>query len=106
MDVECLCHIFLHELEHLRGRRHGKFSDGVISNLAKKIVDKYEDELPIGIIEEKKPEKKDLQMERYDHVMEMVKEKEMKIKRLNTQLKKWKVKQRYYENILMAAGKI
>lgn len=50
--------------------------------------------------------KRNLQLERYNNVMKHIKEAERKLKRWQKIVKKWKAKQRYYENSLIAANKI
>jgi len=50
--------------------------------------------------------REDLQLKRYKHVIEMIKQKEKILKRLRNQIKKWNVKRRYYQRILTTTGKL
>jgi len=50
--------------------------------------------------------REDLQLKRYNRVIEMISQKEKILKRLRNQIKKWSVKKRYYEKVLTATGKL
>lgn len=100
-SVHNIAFVFLHELQHYRGFRHGKIND---KNLMK-IAEKFK-HFPIQVEQPILKQKEDIRLKRYCHVLNMVKDKETKLKRLQGQLKKWKQKQKYYERTLKAAGKI
>ncbi|GAF91530.1 unnamed protein product, partial [marine sediment metagenome] len=98
--------VFLHELAHIRGYHHdaiGRYITKADEKRAKEIVGDFKFEM-------KKPKppkpKEDLQVRRYNHVIDMVTAKEKQIKRLQNQLTKWRRKKNYYERTLLAAGKI
>ena len=102
----------VHELYHCYGYTH---EDNVMFAPRKKVwventynydwTSKY----PVQFTTEKpkteKP-KTDIQVKRYLRVVDLLKAKQMVFKRLSNQIKKYASKKRYYENILMAAGKL
>ncbi len=105
IDPRLLARVFKHELDHCRGFKHnqmgGRFLD--MGNLEK---DNWALNYPIRQKESKVKPKPDLQLERYNHVLEMLKAKKSQLKRLQNQIKKWNQKRKYYESILIASGKI
>ncbi len=100
-SVHNIAFIFLHELQHYRGFKHGKINNKNLMNVAEKFK-----HFSIKVEQPILKQKEDIQLKRYCHVLNIVKDKETKLKRLQGQLKKWKQKQKYYERTLKAAGKI
>ena len=99
-SVHNIAFVFLHELQHYRGFQHGKINDKNLMNVAEKFK-----HFPIKVEQPILKQKEDIRLKRYCHVLNVVKDKEAKLKRLQGQLKKWKQKQKYYERTLKAAGK-
>lgn len=102
-----IAYVFEHEVQHNRGFRHNRY-DPTLSYCWTKDLSRWEWAKDYQI-REKQPRvkpKQDLQLKRYAHTKEMVEKKEKQLKRLQKQLKKWKQKERYYERVLTAAGKI
>lgn len=95
--------VFLHELQHSYGYHHDKISNGVLQKMAEGFCNEYE--LKMKEPEPAKP-KEEIQLKRYNHVIKMISKKESQFKRLSSSLRKWRIKQRRYEKILVAAGKI
>ncbi|MHA1410513.1 MAG: hypothetical protein ACTSQY_09465 [Candidatus Odinarchaeia archaeon] len=98
--------VFIHELQHTRRYEHralGACIDEADRKEAKEAIGDFE----FTFKQPKRPKpREDLQMRRYNHVLKMISDKERQLKRLQNQLKKWKQKRKYYENVLLAAGKI
>lgn len=100
-NVEHFVEVFIHEMSHIRGiRSHGAI--GTVKDEDLEWTKKYSVTQKEVIV---KP-KVDLQLKRYNHVIEIIKQKEKILKRLRNQIKKWNTKKRYYEKILTVAGKI
>ncbi len=95
-EVTALAQIFIHEVGHNQNLRHREMADWWNFN-----VD-YTNDFKIRMHQKKEKPKHNLQMKRYENVMVHINDKTKKIKRLNNQLKKWKLKQKYYENKLEA----
>jgi len=106
-----LAWVFIHELFHTLGRRHGamignyynKWKSGYLSDPEKM---NWIDDLPLRKKEIKIKLKEDLRLKRYEHVIAMLKDKKSKLKRLQNQIRKWNQKRKYYEQVLIANGKI
>lgn len=102
-----------HELNHIIGLDHAemkgsffaywKTSEELISSDLMQWALPY---LNIKRKEVKVKEKKDLQIVRYEKAQRVLEEKLKKFKRLQVQIKKWTTKVKYYEKVLVAAGKI
>lgn len=101
-----LAQIFDHEVQHLRGYRHESMRDWDLNNVGYEWATD-DKKYPLRKKEPVSPKPKDdLQLKRYQHTIRMVKDKEVKLKRLQTLLKKWKKRKRYYERVLVASGKV
>jgi len=100
-NVEHFVEVFTHEMSHIRGiRSHraiGIVEDGDLEWTSDYAVRQKEIKI--------KP-KPDLQMKRYERVLEMLKSKKSQLKRLQNQIRKWNQKRKYYENVLVASGKM
>jgi len=100
-NVERFVRIFIHEMSHIRGiRSHRAIGTVKDEDLG------WTKDYPVRqkeIIVKPKP---DLQVRRYEHVLEMLKAKKSQLKRLQNQIKKWNQKRKYYESVLVASGKI
>jgi len=97
-----LAKIFIHEMGHIRGYRHsgmGRWTEIDVPWIK-------DDEYQIRKKEVNKKPREDLQLKRYNHVIEMIREKEKILKRLRNQIRKWNQKRKYYERILVASTKI
>ena len=105
VDPRLFFRAFKHELDHSRGFKHnqmgGRYLD--IKDLER---DNWALEYPIRQKEARVKPKPDLQLRRYEHVLEMLKAKKSQLKRLRNQIKKWNQKRKYYESVLVASGKI
>jgi hypothetical protein len=104
-DQRLLARVFIHELYHCRGFSHDQMGE-VYLNIKNLEEDNWALEYPVRKILPKKKPKEDLQIKRYEHVLAMLKDKQLKLKRLQKQVKKWNAKKKYYEKTLVAAGKI
>jgi len=112
LSVLRVAEIFCHEYCHNLGYHHGgelshysKPEEFYLEDMSKHFGFKWE-EYEIPRKEVKVKPKIDLQLKRYQHVLDTVVEKTKQLKRLQSQLKKWLVKKRRYERVLVAAGKI
>jgi hypothetical protein len=100
-----LAKVFIHEYYHNLGYRSqdwNNYKRDWTENFNYDFIEEYQ-------IREKKVEPKpvkDLQMERYQKVLKYVKMHTSKLEREKNLVKSWKKKQKYYERVLMAAGKI
>ncbi|MCJ7804942.1 hypothetical protein MUP35_04410 [Patescibacteria group bacterium] len=102
----------VHELYHCYGYKH---EDGIMFAPRKKVwventynydwCSKYPVQYKIEKPELIKP-KTDIQMKRYLRILDLLKDKQSKIKRLQNQIKKYFSRKHYYEKILVSAGKI
>ena len=108
IDSRLFARTFWHELYHCRGFRHnqmqsigGRFLD--MKNLEK---DDWALEYSIVPKKEKSRPKVDLQLKRYECVLETLKIKTSQLKKLQKQIKKWSQKRKYYESALASNGKI
>jgi len=108
-----LAWLIAHELEHTIGLNHKDIKGNFFANwksseelLNSDIMKWALPYLNIGKKEVVVKEKKDLQIVRYERAQKVLEEKLKKFKRLQTQIKKWTTKVRYYEKVLVAAGKI
>jgi len=100
-----LAHIFTHEYFHNLGYRQQDYNNYKGDWTARMNYDFVKDcQIKEAVIKTKP--KRDLRMERYQTALAYVKTYETKVKRTKNLLKKWKQKQRYYERVLTAAGKI
>jgi len=93
--------VFIHEMSHIRGIRSHR-AIGTVEDEELRWTKDY----PVRQKEIKVKPKPDLQMRRYEHVLEMLKAKKSQLKRLQNQIKKWNQKRKYYESVLVASGKI
>ncbi|MBA7544766.1 hypothetical protein ES705_37127 [subsurface metagenome] len=100
-NVEHFVEVFIHEMSHIRGIR----SHRAIGTVKDEDLE-WTKEYSVTQKEARVKPKVDLQLKRYNHVIEMIKQKEKILKRLRNQIKKWNAKRRYYERALTAAGKI
>lgn len=97
--------IFDHELFHIVGYKHSQMGPGKTAGRTPPDFD-WANIFPLREKKVKPKKKEDLQVKRYRHTIKMVEDKTGKIKRLTGQLKKWQRKRKYYERVLLAAGKI
>ena len=100
-NVERFARIFIHEMSHIRGIRSHR-AIGTVKDEDLEWTKKYS----VTQKEARVKPKVDLQLKRYNHVIEMIKQKGKILKRLRNQIKKWNTKKRYYEKILTVSGKI
>lgn len=100
-DVKRFARIFIHEMSHIRGISSHR-AIGVVEDEDLGWTKGYS----VRQKEAKVKPKPDLQMRRYEHVLEMLKAKKSQLKRLQNQIKKWNQKRKYYESVLVASGKI
>ena len=94
--------LFDHELQHIRGYGHRQMS----RNSYRWEEWEWAKDLPLRMKAEKTKPVEDLQLRRYQHVVEMVEQKTKATRRLQGQLKKWTERKKYYEKALAAAGKL
>jgi len=102
--------IFVHELYHCYGYEHTEMflprkKIWIENTYNYNWTEKYPVQLKI---EKPKPEKPkiDIQVIRYQRVLELLKEKQSKLKRIQNQIRKYMNKKRYYEKVLVAKGKL
>jgi len=102
---EKIADVFMHELDHCKGYRHKQMPGGGYC-LQKDVEFAKEYEIRPKAVQARP--KRDLQRERYNHAIEMVKEAEKRIKKLKsytklakTILKKWEGRVKYYEKELL-----
>ena len=100
-NVEHFVEVFTHEMSHIRGIRSHR-AIGTVKDEDLEWTKKYS----VTQKEARVKPKVDLQLKRYNHVIEMIKQKGKILKRLRNQIKKWNTKKRYYEKILTVSGKI
>jgi len=109
--AKSVAEVFIHELYHCYGYKH---EDKEMFLPRKKIWIEYTynydwtEKYPVQFKTEKpKPVKPkiDIQVVRYQRVLELLKEKHNKLKRIQNQIKKYMNKKRYYEKVLVAKGK-
>ena len=106
-DIEMreeLARLFIHEFYHTLGYRNQDYRY-YQNDWTKDWGVGFVGEYPVREVAPKAKPERDIQMERYEHVLEKVKEYDSKIKRCQNLLKKWKQKQKYYEQVLAARGK-
>lgn len=105
IDTRLLSRVFKHELDHCRGFKHNQMGGRYLDtkDLGR---DNWALSYPIRQKEARVEPKPDLQVRRYEHVLEMLKAKKSQLKRLQNQIKKWNQKRKYYESVLVASGKI
>ncbi|MEW6210613.1 MAG: hypothetical protein AB1631_19775 [Acidobacteriota bacterium] len=107
-DKVLFAHIVAHELAHNRGLQHR----GMKGSIRYDYVDGWREyygwaeAMPLEKKELKTKPKSDLQIMRYQRVLELEKGWRTKLKRAETALKKLRRKRRYYERALVAAGKL
>jgi len=102
---EELAHLFIHEYYHNLGTRSQDYKH-YTRDFTKRFDYSFTKNYQIGIEKIKPKPKRDLQMERYQRVLGYVKLYQTKTKRVQTLLRKWKQKKKYYEGVLVASGKI
>lgn len=100
-NVEHFVEVFIHEMSHIRGIRSHR-AIGTVEDEDLKWTKNYS----VRQKEAKVKPKPDLQLRRYEHVLEMLKAKKSQLKRLQNQIKKWNQKRKYYESVLVASRKI
>jgi len=100
-----LAHLFTHEYYHNLGYKGQDYRNYKADWTAKFDYDFVKD-YKIGKEEIRIQPKKDIQMERYQKTLKYVKEYDIKMRRIKNLFKKWKQKEKYYERILTASGKI
>ena len=106
-DVKGIAWIFIHEFFHNLGFEHNRMDDNHYKMMSKRVAEEFhKDGRYLKYKEEKKSEKVDIQLKRYNHVKQMVDNKRKQFDRLKNQLKKWTDKQKRYEKILLANGKL
>lgn len=104
--------IACHEFLHSRGVSHRKMSSRYSYFYYWSQIDKnpekmaWADDYPVRLKETKVKPKVDIQIVRYDKVLARIKEWQIKVKRGQNILKKYTAKKRYYEKVLIAAGKL
>ena len=109
---KAIAETFIHELYHCYGYHH---EDKEMFRPRKKqwIENTYKydwtEKYPVQMkIEKPKLEKAkiDIRMKRYYRILDLLKDKQGKLKRIQNQIKKYFAKKHYYEKILITAGKI
>jgi len=100
-----LAQIFIHEYYHNLGMRSQDYR-GYKNDWTKRYDVSFVKDYQIRLAEVKTKPKRDIQMERYQKVLGYIKEYQSKVKRTQNLLRKWKQKQRRYERVLIASGKI
>ncbi len=100
-NVEHFVEVFIHEMSHVRGIRSHR-AIGTVKDEDLEWTKNYS----VRQKEVRVKPKVDLQLKRYNHVIEIIKQKEKIMKRLRNQIKKWNAKKRYYQRVLTSAGKI
>jgi len=100
-NVKHFVRVFIHEMSHVRGFRSHR-TIGTVEDEELRWTRDYS----VNQKEIKVKPKPDLQMRRYKRVLEMLKAKKSQLKRLQNQIKKWNQKRKYYENVLVASGKM
>ena len=105
-----LAWVFMHELFHTLSKRHREMRGNYYYKWKSYVHDpekmSWADNLLLRQKEVKTKPKPNLQMIRYEHVLETLKTKKSQLKRLQNQIKKWNDKRKYYESVLVASGKI
>lgn len=105
-----LAKTYIHEFYHNLGWHHdrmGRFGWGKTqTRIENRFNVDWVKDYPVKMKEAKPKPQRDLQMGRYEKVLRYVKIYQGKVKRVQNLLKKWKQKQRRYEKILIAAGKV
>jgi hypothetical protein len=103
-----LAHTLAHEFAHIRGLEHaqmrGRTAYYRINNWRELYA--WAEQLPLEVQQPRQSKKRDAQMERYARTLAAIKRWEAKAKRAATALKTYRQKQRYYERVLTAAGKL
>lgn len=100
-NVKRFVKLFIHEMSHIRGIRSHRMI-GAVKDSDLEWTKNYSVKQK-GI---KIKQKADLQLKRYEHVLAALKIKKTQLKRLQSQIKKWTQKKRYYESVLVTNGKI
>jgi len=100
--------VFYHELQHNIGFDHKiigtKIDKDAYPDFSFLEQDKFK--LILKPKKEKKKIKQDLQIKRYNRIITVLEDKQKKFKRLQNSIKKLLKKKRYYERVLIAAGKL
>ena len=105
-----LAKLFIHEYEHNLGYGHRATTrywgadDDTLVGIYK--IKEWAGEYKINEVVKLPKPKEDLQVIRYNQVIRKLEKKQKALKRLQKLIKKWSAKKRYYERMLMAAGKI
>ena len=102
-EIELLCKVALHEIDHTLGLRHGEmicmWREMPVPAWAAGLV------VRLKVATEKKP-KEPLTVRRAEHVAKMLERAERRLKIAQTVAKRWRVKQRYYERKAAAAPRL
>lgn len=103
-----LAHTIAHEFAHNRGWRHRQMAGTLRYSYAEGWREYYAwaESLPLEEKEVKAKAKPDIQLVRYQRVLDAKKRWLTKAKRAATALKKLRAQERYYERALAAAGKL
>lgn len=108
VDRALLAHIIAHEMAHIRGLRHSEMRGSVRYDYKEGWREYYAwaDQMPLERKQVKQELKEDVQLVRYNRVIDRQRAWATKLKRAQTALKKLSRQRRYYEKVLMAAGKL
>lgn len=100
--VRDIAYVFLHELGHIRGFMHRKMYRQTFIEMANSFAHEFSIKIKAPIVKQKE----DVQVKRYHHVLKVLTEKQTIFKRLQKQIQKYTVKKKYYEKVLVQAGKL
>jgi len=93
--IKRIAKVLIHEIGHNRGLNHREMDS--FSNIDVSFIP---DDFVIRRKREKKKPKVDIKQKRYQHVLELIKKNERKLKATKTRLKKLYQKKKYYEKVL------
>jgi hypothetical protein len=103
--IKQLAKLFIHEYYHNLGFKNQDYANYKY-DWTERIPTAFVHDYQIRLAEPKVKPQKDLQLERYQKIVKKVGFWERKLKLARTFLKKYQAKQRYYERVLVASGKI
>lgn len=108
VDRVLLAHIIAHEMAHSRGLQHSEMRGCARYDYTEGWRDYYAwaNQMPIEKKQVREKLKEDVQLVRYNRILERQRGWTTKLKRAQTALKKLARQQRYYEKVLVAAGKL
>lgn len=95
-EVKTIARVFTHEVGHNQCLHHKDMADWWNFDA------EYVKDFKVRLKQKTEKPIQDLKQKQYENVLEHIKQKESQIKRLTNQLKKWELKQKYYETRLEA----